>query len=196
MTLLLSLSCCMAGSSATRVLMDDIQSLSFHQGQLTTARRLKPVKQLRCVGIAGEGTEPRIGSITCLRIGPAGRYGQRQWDCQAKLPAGMVLGNTRLTCEGYDNRADPYVLTDSCAIEYSVVHRKIRERRSLQDSTQAAFARLGHLVLAFVAIYFLGAERKSHQPQPRRHTGQHNSYTGSGRASRFHNNKNGLMLDA
>jgi hypothetical protein len=40
-------------SSTERILLEDINILTFYKGEFTTGRRLRPIPQLNCVG--GEG---------------------------------------------------------------------------------------------------------------------------------------------
>jgi hypothetical protein len=38
------------------------------------------------------------------------------WECKATLPTGMKFGKTKVICEGYESRADSYVLVGSCGV--------------------------------------------------------------------------------
>lgn len=48
-----------------------------------------------------------------------------QWKCDAMLPAGVEFDSIYVNCEGYANPLDPYILENSCGLEYSL---KITER--------------------------------------------------------------------
>ena len=43
-----------------------------------------------------------------------------QWECKADLPDTLRFGATDVSCEGYANRNDPYVLVGSCGVEYEL----------------------------------------------------------------------------
>lgn len=39
-----------------------------------------------------------------------------KWECKAELPESITFGSMQVSCEGYDNKEDPYILVDSCGV--------------------------------------------------------------------------------
>lgn len=96
-----------------RILLDDIKTLTFHRGQMTTARRLNPVPQMTCEGKLCSKVTPRV--IQCQN------RGDLQWKCEAQLPLWAQLGAVQVSCEGWENSQDQYVLKGSCALRYELL---------------------------------------------------------------------------
>ncbi|KAK0552328.1 hypothetical protein OC846_002929 [Tilletia horrida] len=86
-----------------RILLDSIKTLTFYNGERTTARRSSSVPQLSCRGRACRSFEPDV--IQCANMG------DWQWKCEADLPEELRLGKVEVSCEGWDNADDPYVLS-------------------------------------------------------------------------------------
>lgn len=100
-------------SSKDRILLDDIKTLTFRRGEMTTARRLDPVPQLTCEGKLCTKVSPRV--IQCQN------RGDNQWKCETQLPLWAQLGAVQVSCEGWNNSQDPYVLKGSCALRYELL---------------------------------------------------------------------------
>lgn len=104
--------------SHTPILLKNVQVLTMHQNQLTTARRGAPVKQMECVGgTCDTAHHPRV--IQCYNQG-TNDQGEVQWACKAELPKHCHLGTTTVSCEGYSSPEDDYVLAGSCGVEYTL----------------------------------------------------------------------------
>ncbi|KAI9224062.1 hypothetical protein BC828DRAFT_340834, partial [Blastocladiella britannica] len=101
-----------------RVLLADVPTLTMYKGKMTTSRRSPPVQQIMCVGGDACGQyEPEV--INCSNLGPNDR-GNIQWQCKAQMEDHFRLGRTTVSCEGYKNRDDKYVLAGSCGVEYTL----------------------------------------------------------------------------
>jgi len=99
------------------VRLQDIDVLTFTNGEYTRGRRRSAVPQLKCVGGSAKGKyEPH--TAMCKNIGFDGR--DVAWKCEADLPGEYNLGKVTVICEGYDYPEDSYVLKDSCGLEYNL----------------------------------------------------------------------------
>ncbi|USP75845.1 uncharacterized protein yc1106_03119 [Curvularia clavata] len=112
-----------SGADALRsdkVKLSNIQSLTLRKGKLTSARRVDPIPQLKCIGGSARGLyEPEI--MRCKNSGSDYDEDSIQWTCTASLPEEFKLGSTDVICEGYDYPEDPYILKGSCGVEYRLV---------------------------------------------------------------------------
>ncbi|KAG0374644.1 hypothetical protein BGX24_010150, partial [Mortierella sp. AD032] len=111
-------------SNHKKVLLRDVQTLTLHQGRMTTGRRESPVPQVKCVGGNACGDfEPEV--VQCTNAGFDGE--DVQWKCQADLPDNMRFGQLDVFCEGFAHRDDPFVLKGSCGLEYKLQYTNIRD---------------------------------------------------------------------
>jgi len=102
------------------ILLEQIQVLTFNKGQMTTGRRSAPMSQLQCVGGSASSYYDQFPStVQCRNVGSDG-YGNVQWECKADLDSFVRFGQTTVSCEGYNNPEDPYILRGSCGLEYSL----------------------------------------------------------------------------
>lgn len=110
------------------VLLSTIKSLTLRGDQQTTARRVKAIPQLQCVGGNAKGLY-HVDVMRCQNSG--GEYDKEdiQWTCQSSLPPEFKLGSTDVVCEGYDSPDDPYVLKGSCGVEYRLVLTELGEEK-------------------------------------------------------------------
>jgi len=112
-----------SGAEALRsdkVKLAKIESLTLRKGQQTSARRVDPIPQLKCIGGSARGLyEPEI--MRCKNSGSDYDEDSIQWTCTASLPEEFKLGSTDVICEGYDYPEDPYILKGSCGVEYRLV---------------------------------------------------------------------------
>jgi hypothetical protein len=107
-----------AEAQRDRVLLEQVQALTFARGRLTSGRRSSPVQQLSCVaGDCASAAEPEV--VQCRNVG-LDDTGEVQWRCEARLPSNYELGTTDVSCEGYDSRTDRFVLAGSCGLEYTL----------------------------------------------------------------------------
>ncbi|KAI2487211.1 Transmembrane protein 66 [Pyrenophora tritici-repentis] len=112
-----------SGADALRsdkVKLSNIQSLTLRKGLQTSARRVDPIPQLKCVGGSARGLyEPEV--MRCKNSGFDYDENSIQWTCTASLPEEFKLGSTDVICEGYDYPEDPYILKGSCGVEYRLI---------------------------------------------------------------------------
>ncbi|KAK0394218.1 hypothetical protein QR680_000628 [Steinernema hermaphroditum] len=114
---LLSIAACAAYE---RVLLRDVQSLTFHDRSYTIRRRGGPVPQLRCVGGDAHGSyTPEVVKCTNTRPGD----NDVEWDCAAQMPSTYKLEEISIICEGFGYNGDPYILRGSCSLEYELQYR-------------------------------------------------------------------------
>ena len=73
-----------------------------------------------CVGGDAQYDAPlHVHAVQCQKVGQG--YGNDiQWKCEADLPIEYRLGETTVSCEGYDHSNDAYVLEGSCGLEYTL----------------------------------------------------------------------------
>ena len=117
--LLLTLLFAVATSSiSSKILLQDIQVLTFRKGEWTTGRRTSPIKQLQCVGGTASDQAHQVSSVLCQNIGFDGR--DVVWDCKTDLKTNLKLGKSSVSCEGYTNPDDQYILNGSCGLKYEL----------------------------------------------------------------------------
>lgn len=112
---LVSLSLLAAGD---RVLLSDVQTLTFRKGELTAHRRVDPVFQLACVSGPCESHMPE--SVRCVNKGAGYDLSDISWECSADMSPGQKIVGATVGCEGYEHSDDPYVLAGSCGVEFSI----------------------------------------------------------------------------
>ena len=99
-----------------RVHLAETQSLLFQRGQMTTARRNYPIEQMSC---KGGHCQYGPNSVMCKNMGSTDQ--DVVWECTGHgLTPGYVLADATVSCEGYENPHDPYVLRGSCGVIYSI----------------------------------------------------------------------------
>lgn len=105
-------------SSQDRVLLEKVSAITLEEGKMTNARRSSPIPQLECVGgSAGcHSYHPRV--VQCRNVGFDGY--DVQWQCTADMDAAYRFGRVEVSCEGYDNPDDPYILRGSCGLRYEI----------------------------------------------------------------------------
>uniref|UniRef100_A0A8C0QPM7 Store-operated calcium entry-associated regulatory factor n=1 Tax=Chelonoidis abingdonii TaxID=106734 RepID=A0A8C0QPM7_CHEAB len=100
-----------------RVLLREIQALTFYRDQYTTSRRTSPIPQLQCTGgTAGCVYVPMV--VQCHNKGWDGF--DIQWECKADLENSYRFGRIEVSCEGYDYPDDLYILRGSCGLQYGL----------------------------------------------------------------------------
>ncbi|CAG8583774.1 9860_t:CDS:2, partial [Racocetra persica] len=73
----------------SKVLLEDVKTITLHRGELTTGRRNDPIDQLRCVGgDACHRYTPDV--IQCTNTGFDGS--DANWRCNADLPENLKFG--------------------------------------------------------------------------------------------------------
>lgn len=103
------------------ILLSNVESLTFRNGKMTTARRASPVPQLNCVGPPNVCKIYNVEAMRCTNEGVDYDAENIQWACRADLPEEFKLGSTDVSCEGYASSDDPYVLKGSCGVEYRLL---------------------------------------------------------------------------
>ncbi|XP_041945962.1 store-operated calcium entry-associated regulatory factor [Alosa sapidissima] len=100
------------------VLLRDVQVLTLYKGRYTTARRSSPVPQLQCVG-GSAGCASFIPEVVqCQNKGWDGI--DAQWECKADMDNTYRFGRIEVSCEGFNQPDDPYILSGSCGLEYTL----------------------------------------------------------------------------
>jgi hypothetical protein len=104
------------------MLLEQIETLTFKEGYMTSARRTPAVKQLECIAHGDDMTclayAPNV--VQCKNRGVNDRR-EVQWKCEADLDKNVRFGSQMdVSCEGYHDRDDPYVLEGSCALQYEL----------------------------------------------------------------------------
>nr|XP_053653308.1 store-operated calcium entry-associated regulatory factor-like [Cherax quadricarinatus]XP_053653309.1 store-operated calcium entry-associated regulatory factor-like [Cherax quadricarinatus] len=111
------------GTSGESILLKDVEVLTLYNGKMTTGRRSSPVPQLQCVkgGTAPcDAFIPRV--VQCYNRGWDGV--DVQWECKTDMDNAFRFGEIEVSCEGYSNRDDPFVLKGSCGLRYSIDYTK------------------------------------------------------------------------
>ena len=103
------------------ILLSKVESLTFHNGKKTTARRASAVPQLNCVGPKNICKLYNVEVMRCTNEGADYDAENIQWACRADLPEEFKLGGTDVSCEGYASSDDPYVLKGSCGVDYRLL---------------------------------------------------------------------------
>lgn len=104
------------------VLLKDIKVLTLHRGRLTTGRRSAPVDQITCVGGTASHKSGDIETVQCYNQGFNGR--DYDWKCESQMDKSIQFGDIAVSCEGYNNPDDVYILAGSCGLEYSLNNAK------------------------------------------------------------------------
>lgn len=98
------------------VLIRDVNVITLQDGRMTTGRRSSPVGQLICLSGCDRY---RVSSAMCRNMGFDGN--DVNWKCEADFPSGLKFGQTTVSCEGYRNPNDEYILAGSCGLEYTIL---------------------------------------------------------------------------
>ncbi|KAJ7761541.1 DUF1183-domain-containing protein [Mycena maculata] len=94
-----------------------IPALTFYKDSLTESRRTKAIPQLICVGEPCHLYTPEV--VRCKSLGGSGT--EIDWKCEADLPESLRFGRVEVSCEGWSQAGDPFVLKGSCSLEYRLV---------------------------------------------------------------------------
>ncbi|KAM8772504.1 store-operated calcium entry-associated regulatory factor isoform 2-T2 [Acanthopagrus schlegelii] len=143
------------------VLLRDVQVLTLYKGRYTTARRSRPVSQLQCVGgSAGcHSFTPEV--VQCQNKGWDGV--DVQWECKTDMDNKYRFGRIEVSCEGYSNPDDAYILKGSCGLEYTLELTEEGRRRTQGSwGSQSGFKGFGGLG-DFASSFFSGSSGKKHQ---------------------------------
>jgi len=102
------------------VLMRDVKVITLHKDQYNAYRRTSPIQQLNCVGGSASSESHKVQTVQCYNMGYNGS--DYDWKCEAQLDSHLKLGKATVSCEGYDYPDDPYILTGSCGLEFTLEH--------------------------------------------------------------------------
>ena len=110
-----------------KVLLTDVETLVLREGHTTTGRRSNPVSQLTCLG----DCRGKPDVVVCENIGSDGK--DAVWKCIADIIDGDFLSSSMdVSCEGWDNPDDPYILAGSCGLTYRLTHKyNVRQTNSI-----------------------------------------------------------------
>lgn len=125
-----------------------IKTLTLHSGRMTAAYRGAPIPQLKCVGGNACGHYV-VEVMQCYNQGADDR-GEVQWKCQAEMPETYRLGTTTVSCEGFRDPNDDYVVEGSCGVEYTLHADRPQERHTTEPLT------LSHAVGIVAALWSVG----------------------------------------
>lgn len=101
-----------------KVLLRNVQVLTFKEGRLTTTRRNLSVQQLLCTNCYTQEMKNAVTSMQCYNTGFDGK--DVNWKCESETSKKWLLSNVDVVCEGYDYPDDPYILVGSCSVEYQL----------------------------------------------------------------------------
>jgi hypothetical protein len=112
---------CRRFSNNHRIRLSEVSSLTFYSGRMRTGRRSSVVPQLECVG-GDTGCHRSLipSSVKCDNRGHDAV--DVQWKCTAKLDKAVEFGSVSVSCEGFDYPQDPFVLNESCGLQYELVY--------------------------------------------------------------------------
>ncbi|KAF8896327.1 hypothetical protein BD779DRAFT_1433696 [Infundibulicybe gibba] len=132
----------------SRVELAKIRALTFYQDEQTAYRRTSPLPQLVCRGDPCRLYTPEV--VRCENLGGSGT--NVDWKCQADLPSSLRFGRVEVSCEGYSKPGDPYVLKDSCSLEYRLVQvpKSLRHENDFDSSG----SRLPSIAFDFIGLLF------------------------------------------
>ena len=97
-----------------KVLLSNIDAMVLNKEDMTTGRRAEPVAQLKCTRNCYNTPD----TVMCKNIGKSGSG--PLWDCTATLADDVRFTRMDVSCEGFDNPNDPYILEGSCGLSYAL----------------------------------------------------------------------------
>nr|XP_027199985.1 store-operated calcium entry-associated regulatory factor-like [Dermatophagoides pteronyssinus] len=102
-----------------RILLENIDALTFESDRLAKTRRNQKIPQLKCIG-GGNCNRVKLEVAQCFNVGSNQSI---EWECRGDMPSKYKLVQVNMSCEGYDSPQDQYILADSCALQYSIAKR-------------------------------------------------------------------------
>jgi len=125
------------------ILLDQVKTLTFATGKMTTGRRNSPIPQLQCVSGSACYSDSLPLSVQCTNVG-TDSYGEVQWQCKADLDSSVRFGQTTVSCEGYSNPNDPYILKGSCGLEYFLEYTEQGKKNQNHGSNYFGYSNGNH----------------------------------------------------
>jgi len=144
-----------------KILETEIKTLVLTKDALTTGRRSAPVKQLQCIS----NCDKLLNNVGCTNIGISGD-GKPAWKCESDdMPNNESFGDMVVSCEGYENSADVFVLVGSCSLRYSLVNsvedsmthlqsKNVEMRQEESDTFNLIVIMLCVVILVCIFIYY------------------------------------------
>lgn len=158
--------------SFEKVLMRDIKVLVFNKGAYTIGRHNSRIPQLNYIGGNGKAHIHKVNSIQCRNHGYDGR--DIIWDCAADIAEDndykIILGKRYISCEGYEYPGDPYILNESCNIEYLLHVELLHEHSGYGWYMFIGIIIGGIIIIGGLLIYSYTRSRT------RRHNSRYNSH--------------------
>lgn len=160
------------------VLLRDVQVLTLYRDRQTTARRSSPVPQLQCVG-GSAGCRAFVPEVVqCQNKGWDGV--DVQWECKTDMDNAYRFGRIEVSCEGYSNPTDAYILKGSCGLEYTLELTK-EGQRTTQGSRGSDSGFMGSGGLGgFASSFFSGFSGNKQQSQQSQQSHQSSYPSGGG----------------
>ena len=131
-----------------KVLLQNVNTLTFSRNHYTNGNRLSPIPQMKCV--SGYCSVKQFDTVQCYNRGTDGN--DVQWECKANLPNGYDLDRTDVLCEGYESPNDPYILKGSCGLEYTI--KKTGSVNIYNHQTESSLGGVGFIIM-LVVLFFL-----------------------------------------
>jgi len=139
----------LAEQDISRVYQLDIRTLFFKSDEPTNSRRVNPVPQALCVK-GCRLVDKLPDGIRCNNTGLTGKQGIR-WKCGTNgIPTNVIFEPLGVSCEGYENHFDSYILNNSCQIRYRL--KKSSAAKSSKSSNGNSFESVYDIVLYVLTI--------------------------------------------
>ena len=107
-----------AVSMNTKISLDDVKSLTFVQGEMTTSQRTVQIPQFTCYG---KNCNMAPKEITCKNLGISDFTGDYVWKCDSSMiPGKFSITMADVNCEGYSYKEDPQITEGSCGITFRI----------------------------------------------------------------------------
>lgn len=103
-----------------RVLLKDIQVLTFERNKRTSSRRTHSIHQLSCVGGTAGCKLFTPNLVECKNEGWNNELKKFSWNCHADMSDRVRFNHVEIICEGYDYPEDDYILVGSCGLEFTL----------------------------------------------------------------------------
>jgi hypothetical protein len=163
----------MIHAAPQKILISNIDALVLSTGEMTTGRRASPVPQLKCTNNCYNIPD----TVMCKNTGTSDN-GDPVWACTATLADDVRFTRMDVSCEGFDNPNDPYILEGSCGLSYSLSWPKNRPVFSVKNTSDDDSGIGGIILLGLVV---LGISSCITDDRPFNvHRSPHSNYYGSG----------------
>ena len=107
-----------ATATINKIPMDDVKSLTFVQGEMTTSQRTTQIPQVTCYG---KNCYMAPKEITCKNLGLSDFTEDYVWKCDSSMiPGKFSITMADVNCEGYSYKEDPLITEGSCGIAFRI----------------------------------------------------------------------------